>query len=180
MIGRRCRSGAVGIALLMCSCGSALPASARASAPFPPRFTAHLQSCPGQEAIECADVQTDDVYLMPGVADRFAFWHGLGHIFDAEVLTGGDRWWFMRMVGMEPPQPWLPPPKPKMIAEPSSPGEKFADAYAACALNMNPEQGAWEGSYDYQPSTRRHRQICAGIWRMYGRYVRAHAGTISP
>jgi hypothetical protein len=47
-----------------------------------------------------------------------------------------------------------------------SPGERFADIYAACALHLDPLH-RWQTAYDYIPTADRFARDCAAIDR-YG------------
>lgn len=89
--------------------------------------------------------------------NRFALWHELGHAWAARALTPEHERWFARKLGMAG-QPWFDD-----VWNPGgSPGERFADAFANCALRNTFRRG-WETAYDYLPSAQRHRAICNAI-----------------
>lgn len=98
------------------------------------------------------------VYLARG-ASRFARQHELGHVFDTQFLDEGERNKLQRLLGL-PRGPWF-----DGTGEGSaSPSEMFADAYAACRLQLDP-MGLWQVSYGYLPTRRQHRLVCATIVR---------------
>jgi hypothetical protein len=105
----------------------------------------------------CAYADQGTIYLPDG-STRFMLQHELGHVFDAQHLDDGERHKIARSLGVNPDGPWRTP-------DPYRSGmEKFADAYAACRLRMDPDHG-WESSYDYYPSRRAFRRLCATIAR---------------
>lgn len=157
----------VGLALL------AAPAASAARFPIPSPMPTILHApCPvDPDAGGCAYV--DPVALASGAygddcpnpagciflrtRNRFARWHELGHAWDQQKLTDSDRRWFARKLEMAG-QPWFD----EAWNPGGSPGERFADAYANCALRNTFRRG-WETAYDYMPTLRRHRAICNAI-----------------
>jgi hypothetical protein len=109
----------------------ALAASAQAF-PLPPRFSVTVAPCPcafpGQVAPPTGYAYPDGtVYIDPSVQTRTSLWHELGHVFDFERLTDGDRNWFVRAFhrggGWDA---WFQPDGMGF-------NEVFADEYSACA-----------------------------------------------
>jgi hypothetical protein len=113
----------------------------------------------------CSD--GDTVYLTD-MAGRFDRWHETGHVFDDEVLTDEDRVLFTRLLGFKPGS-WLRGYEElsgaplTFMAGVRSPSEHFADAYAACALGLDPDTN-WVDGYGYHPSARQHRRVCRAMW----------------
>lgn len=138
--------------------------------PFPPRFAIHHEPCPDYlpEISSCADQETAEIWLAPD-ASRFERWHELGHLFDAQVLDERARSWFTPLLGFPADAPWFEDYGNEFAR--AMPGERFADAYAACALDLRPggrlrgrlRVADWETAYGYQPTTRAHHRICNGI-----------------
>lgn len=159
------------LAALTCLVAASLVLSVReppalAAVPVPTDYRVHHEKCPEDtEALiaACANTATGDIYLP--VAGSFALQHELGHLVDAQLLTDGDRRWFTRRLGMSPGLAW------RDAAKWRTPSEVFADAYAACALKWSPgrKRGRWEVAYDYIPSLRQHRRVCAGLDRVAAR-----------
>jgi hypothetical protein len=132
--------------------------------PLPPRYVIIHAACPDRDGLGLSCAYYDGrVYLAPGASD-FAFWHELGHVFDAEVMTEGDRRWFMRRLSTRTTW-WSRGPGDR------SPSELFADAYGICALGLHPDGGEWIDAYGYEPGRKRHRQICAAIGRVGERHA---------
>jgi hypothetical protein len=129
--------------------------------PSPPQYVIIRVACPDGIGGSCA-FHDGRVYLARGASD-FAYWHELGHVFDAELLTDGDRRWFMGRLSRRTTW-WSHGP-----GDPS-PFELFADAYATCALGLTPARGAWVDAYGYRPGPKRHRQICSAIGRVGERH----------
>lgn len=127
--------------------------------PQPANMTVIPAACPTGDAPACA-YQDGTIYIEPG-QDQFVYWHEVGHIFDAELLTVGDRNWFTRMLGLI--GAW---DQGSGLQGLRSPKERFADAYATCALGWRPDRGPWADSYGYEPTLKRHKQICAAINRI--------------
>jgi hypothetical protein len=102
------------------------------------------------------------------MAGSFDRWHETGHVFDDEVLTDADRVEFTRLLGFTPGS-WLRGYEDlngaavTFMAGVRSPSEHFADAYAACALHLNPDTN-WVDGYGYHPSVRQHRRVCRAMW----------------
>lgn len=93
----------------------------------------------------------DGTVFVPYGAGRFAYWHEMGHAFDAETLTPADRAYLQRL--MRAPTDWWP-----------HAGEWFADYYAICRLGLHPTHGDWVDSYVLgRPSERRLHDICNTI-----------------
>ncbi|HTE62136.1 MAG TPA: hypothetical protein VK631_17420 [Solirubrobacteraceae bacterium] len=142
--------------------------------PFPPRFEIRYEPCPDYlpEITSCADQENAVIWLAPD-ADRFARWHELGHLFDAQLLTDADRAWFTALLDFEASTPWTGHYDAWVeYGGAVVPAEHFADAYAMCALGLSPAgrqrrdgsiEVGWTDAYGYNPSVRQHRAICAQI-----------------
>lgn len=90
------------------------------------------------------------------------FYHELGHIFDANALTDGDRARFSQLVGI--PLPWRYP----FAEEHNGPSEYFAEAYYLCAqMGRRIASPILERPDESLVSVRRHFQICTLIRRAY-------------
>jgi hypothetical protein len=126
--------------------------------PLPPRFTIHHEVCPDYDG-SCAWPETGEIWLPPG-AGRFARWHELGHIFDYQVLTDADRAWFTPQLGFPSNRPWEAANYDDESPGFTEPAERFADAYAHCALRTVPSSIV---SYGYLPGPRTHRRVCTAI-----------------
>jgi hypothetical protein len=96
---------------------------------------------------------------------RFALAHELGHVFDTRVLTPSDRAWFTQLLDLTG-RPW------GASGGWPDPAERFADAYAACAVGLSPAgkrdrkgrvRGGWIDVYGCRPTARQHRAICNAI-----------------
>jgi hypothetical protein len=115
--------------------------------------------CPGLESVGGCyryDAEGDSVYLRdPTVplAGRFEFFHELGHMYDDRVLTDQDRATFLRTMGYG--SQWWTKTDP--------PAERFADAYALCAMWRRPTSFIIGGDYGYRPTPRQYRRVCALI-----------------
>lgn len=120
--------------------------------------------------------------LYPG--DAFALEHELGHAFDSRALDDGERAWFVAVLGFPSGTPWRNPSRweggdPYCLRS-TCPDERFADAYAVCALDL------YTGHYDrrsgaftahahgrevetimaggWRPSRRTRLDVCGAIW----------------
>jgi len=146
----------------------AVAPAADARVPVPRHYEVMNAACPESDpyyALAAGCSYPDGRVYVPGdMSDdgvRFTFWHELGHVFDFESLTPGDRHWFTRMLG-ERGNPWL-----------REAGEAFADVYAVCALSLRREDdGAWPGGRDWHGTARRKRAVCRAIWRVAARSAR--------
>jgi hypothetical protein len=116
-------------------------------------------ACPGMtDGPACYSPDTNTIYVrQPG----FAFQHELGHAFDAANLDDGERSRFIHITHLR--GPWRQGTG-FTAGGLRSPSEKFADAYAACRLRLDPRR-EWETGYDWTPSPRLHRRVCAFISR---------------
>jgi hypothetical protein len=120
------------------------------SVPMPPQLHVELRQCPYEReyGVSCADLEAATIWL--GIRDRFTRWHEIGHLYDYQMLTDQDRAVLGRMMGGG----WGL--------------ERFADAYAACALELNPggyRRGRvrimdWRTEYGYWPTDRQHARVC--------------------
>lgn len=96
------------------------------------------------------------VYVDPSLRRglRFVIVHELGHHVDYQVLTDYQRAIFRRLVADR--RPWR--------TAPNSPHEKFAEAYALCALRPRGFYRSY--GYGYDVSRKRHRRICLFMRRL--------------
>lgn len=139
--------------------------------PAPPHVWAHHEANPACGEFPCADQATGEIWL-PAQTRRFDLFHEVGHIFDAQVLTDANRAWLISMLDFDADTPWLDPSPEHWVGGGAiSPGERFADAYAACSLGMSPRGHMedhrrvvdWETAYGYYPTARRHQRICNAL-----------------
>jgi hypothetical protein len=113
--------------------------------------------CPARpEAAGCVYLRRPLViWLRPGLADaRGVLLHELGHVFDLRVLNNRDRGHFRRLLGRRRAKWWRG-------AVPLA--EQFAEAYSWCARYTRIVSIARYSSYDYRPTGRQHKRICALI-----------------
>jgi hypothetical protein len=97
-----------------------------------------------------------EVWVSPR-ASRFTFAHELGHAFDAQALDARARDWLTTRLGFPVGTAWE---TPSAALGPVDPSERFADAYAHCALGTRPRDII---GYGYLPGRKRHRRICNAI-----------------
>lgn len=131
-----------------------------AAVPTPPgEVQVSLDHCPMDPPGPCT---TDKrVFLAAAIRPRRALrvtlYHELGHVFDAAVLTDGDRDRFRSI--MRDPREWASDDR-------NPPDEQFAVAYSLCANPRVAEQARFEGHYYwgvdylYSPTVAQHRQVC--------------------
>lgn len=185
--------------VLTLTLGGIWTASAGASVPIPPRVTVHVERCPDYaDVLACA---SDEEIFVPKGAGPFVYWHEIGHLFDAQVLTDAHRagfarltrdwrlWWanheFLHCLYPEPVGPDVvvigEQECPEHV-EYDPPGERFADAYAICAMQASgrPRNGVvlWTrrgrpinvgpSVYGYEARWRVHRRVCQLIWNAAG------------
>lgn len=141
----------------------ALPTSAAAK-PWPriptPTTTIIPEACPEPSTNagateECA--YSDGRIYLPEDSTPFMREHAFGHIYDAQRLDQGERNKLIRELGT-PGRSWHESDPYAGVSE------RFADAYAACRLHLDPDHH-WESAYDYSPSPRAFRRVCATIAR---------------
>jgi hypothetical protein len=107
----------------------------------------------------CADLVNAIVYL-PAGSDAFTREHEIGHIFDAQELNGAERAHLEALLEYPAGTPWWTGDGDGF----NSPGERFADIYAACQLHLDPTR-RWQTAYDYIPTAARFARDCAAIQR---------------
>lgn len=128
-----------------------------------PNATVVRATCPVPTATGLCASREDRVVYVAGNADRFAFEHELGHLFDAQFLDDGERNALKRAVAIPVDRPWnLGTGLTKEGL--ASPSERVADLYAACRLRLDPDT-RWETAYDYQPSRKQFRRACGVLRR---------------
>lgn len=150
---------------------------------LPPfRTTVHLVlgRCPGDggaDATGCAygpDYGVQATVYLHGPISPFDLLHELGHIFDNTQMTDLARIRFRAIMHDRNPNWWLDP-GPFY----SSPAERFADAYALCALRRHLAPDSldnnlrWLGAeasdfYGYHPTESQHRKVCKLIRQVAG------------
>lgn len=104
---------------------------------------------------------SDKTVYFVGALDRTMRGHELGHAFDFQVLTDGDRTYFMRVMGLH--GPWNNPG-----ADPN-PIEAFADWYGNDA-NRYDAVHSWDASYTSPPTALRFRRFKQALARLGHRY----------
>lgn len=125
-----------------------------------PRAHVYQSPCPNAVRSQgCANPPTGEIWL--AYLDRHGLAHELGHIFDAQHLNSAVREQFTALLGASPTTTWEGMTGDECLMQ-VCPSELFADAYAACALDMTP-QGRWLDSYGYKPTVSQHRRVCAMI-----------------
>ena len=115
-----------------------------------------LAPCPNGPAWAggCADLQNRTIYLGAGARDKGRFYHELGHIFDATMMSDALRGKFEAVV--HKPGAWA-------AAASTDPAmEKFAEAYSMCARHTTARAMQF-GMYGYMPTPAMHRKACAVI-----------------
>jgi hypothetical protein len=118
--------------------------------------------CPGSAYQACWDPTGLHVPVGRGVDVRWTLMHELGHVFDDRVLTGADRAAFKRVIGYS--GAWT------TGAEPA--GERFAEAYAGCAIYARAPYGGLEGEYGYTAGPQTFARVCGLIRRAAARHHR--------
>lgn len=117
--------------------------------------TLHLTPCPvGESAAGCVLRGQRAIHLAPEGRNRRTLLHELGHVFDQSVLTAPSRARFQALVRRR--GAWAG------AASTDPAEEKFAEAYAVCAQHRRLTDNHF-GMYDYTPSPRLHRRVCALI-----------------
>lgn len=116
-------------------------------------------ACPGYEKVSrgCYIAETSTIYVAEH-GDSETLLHETGHAFDHDKLTDRDRRFFSRLVGM-PRHAWFGKPGRE------SPGERFADAYAAYKSGVRAREGRMQlTGYGFVISADgRYRRICNAI-----------------
>ena len=128
--------------------------------PGPPgTVVVNLAGCPTGAAPEwaaaCAMPSEHEIYLGPDGRTKAAFFHELGHVFDASVMTDPLRQSFALLVRR--PGVWG---TVATVSDP--PSEQFAEAYSMCARHRRIRSVAY-GMYSYTPTPAQHLRACALI-----------------
>jgi hypothetical protein len=118
-----------------------------------------LHACPGTEYDGCWDTTILHLPTARGVDLRWTLLHELGHVFDDRVLTAADRAAFKRVIRYS--GAWSTGDQPA--------GERFAEAYAGCALYPRAPYGGLQGQYGYTAGPQTFRRVCGLIRRAAGR-----------
>jgi hypothetical protein len=121
-----------------------------------------LHACPGTAYEGCWDTTVLHLPTARGVDVRWTLMHELGHVFDDRVLTAADRAAFKRTIRYA--APWT------TGAEPA--GERFAEAYAGCAVYAHAPYGGLHGEYGYEAGPETFRRVCELIRRAAPRSAR--------
>lgn len=107
--------------------------------------------------------------LFIGSRSRIALMHELGHAFDDRLLDVAERQHLVALMQLPGDTPWSNPARwtshDPFCAETMCLNERFADAYAACALGY---LWVWWGSvqpWSWWPSRWRYKRFCGAIWR---------------
>jgi hypothetical protein len=116
-------------------------------------------ACPGSEYDSCWDATVIHLPTARGVDVRWTLMHELGHVFDDRVLTPADRSAFKRVIRYS--GAWTTGDEPA--------GERFAEAYAGCAIYAHAPYGGLQGQYGYAAGPDTFRRVCALIRRAAGR-----------
>jgi hypothetical protein len=99
---------------------------------------------------------------------RFTTSHELGHIYADRYLDHGERNRFAKLTDRIDYY-WTgtyQDEQGRLIQDPASLDEVFADAFANCALGHVVASGKpWEAGYDYYPTATEHREVCSFIVR---------------
>jgi hypothetical protein len=131
---------------------------AGATIPTPPiGVVLNIGACPGAPswAAACALPARREIWLTRGGMHPSIFFHELGHIFDAAVLTDGLRARFAALIHR--PGEWA-----LTATNRNPPSEQFAEAYSMCARHPIIRTMAY-GNYDYTPTPTVHREACSLI-----------------
>lgn len=99
----------------------------------------------GQMTTAYADPDTNTIHIPLDGVHKFVKAHEVGHLFDAQILTDGDRRYFTRLM-RAPAGPWSYANTSDPRGE-ISPQEWFADYYGAAATGLTPANGVSPGSY---------------------------------
>lgn len=121
----------------------------------------HVEPCPGAERARACWFNRN-IWLRPALYQasmRDELLHELGHGFDEEYMDPWERGTFRAIMGDTSPTPWDCSPGEGAAACAS---ERFANAYAACALNGRRVVRTTAG---YRPSRHQHRKACRAIRR---------------
>lgn len=84
------------------------------------------------------DGASGTVYYQQPLSD-YARAHEIGHLFDHQILTDGDRRYFSRLLQVPGEGDWRRGTGSNGM---ESPSEWFADYYAAAATNLDPRRGS--------------------------------------
>lgn len=100
-----------------------------------------------------ADPATATVHVQPDPSP-FAVTHELGHLFDSQILTEGDRRYFTRIMHA-PGGPWNRGEATGKVDGNISPNEWFSDYYGAMATGFDANEGGI-GSFAVMTPKRLH------------------------
>jgi hypothetical protein len=139
---------------------------AGAAIPTPPiAVVLNIGACPGGPswAAACALPASREIWLTREGLQPSTFFHELGHIFDAAVLTDDLRARFAALIHRRGEWAWT-------ATNRNPPIEQFAEAYSMCARHPIIRAVAY-GNYDYTPTPAVHREACALIRLAASRHV---------
>jgi hypothetical protein len=119
-----------------------------------------------------ADPAAQTIYL-PKDPSPFMRAHETAHLFDAQVLTDGDRSYFQRL--MHAPQgAWNHGETYGRVEGEASPNEWFADYYGALASGLTPDKGYSVGQFA-EIGAKRLQQFAAALERVgHRQHLRAY------
>lgn len=126
--------------------------------PLPPHVQIVAAPCPGDSQFE-PDCSLPDglIYISPSEVPAARPWvlaHELGHVFNEQVMTAGDRNWFLRRLA------------PGATRWGTTLDERFADLYADCDTGGRRHFGAFDGGDGkLQFSYARMARLCHAIQR---------------
>jgi hypothetical protein len=121
------------------------------------RVRVRLRRCPAlPRAAGCVYTKRPrTIFVRPGLRDpRGVLLHELGHVYDLTVMNNRDRGAFRRIMRRRAARWWRG-------AHPLA--EQFAEAYSWCARYARIVSIAKYSSYDYRPTGRQHRRVCAVV-----------------
>lgn len=122
-----------------------------AGAQMPPPVQVVFTWCPwAQTRPGCTSPGTHVVYW--GDGDPFTLLHEMGHQLDYWVMTDADRNGFRAI--MHDKRPWR-------ASGGDSPHERFAEAYAWCALYPRALPDGDGPAYSFRPKPKTYRKVCA-------------------
>jgi hypothetical protein len=127
-----------------------------------------LRPCPGSAYEGCWEPGVLHVPTARGVDVRWTLMHELGHVFDDRVLTRAERAAFKRVIRYS--GAWA------TGAEPA--GERFAEAYAGCAIYARAPYGGLDADYGYSAGPETFARVCALIRRAAARYHPPYASQL--
>jgi hypothetical protein len=131
--------------------------------PAGPEITINFGSCPGlDDASACWMPWVSQIWLTE--KNEFDLMHELGHVFDARNLDAMERKYLRPRIMLG--KAWDDCGEVRIEVYGACPKERFADAYANCALGYSPSKSLddayipFASSYGYRPTRKHHHRIC--------------------